>query len=233
AHEGDVQLPRAQGGELQRGGERAHLQPDVGEPLPELAHHGGEGVEHDRGREGHAHRSRLAARRPPRRLQRIVHRAEDPLALRQEHPSRVGEPHLAPAPVEERGADQPLQPLDLLRERGLGDPQPRRGAPEVQLLRHRDEVAETAELESRIDMFQISIQRARSIGHIIRGALSWVEPGHGRPALSLPRLSPRTMSTATLPDRDLQTDTFPINGTDYVEFYVGNAKQASHYYRTT
>ncbi len=27
-------------------------------------------------------------------------------------------------------------------------------------------------------------------------------------------------------------DTFPINGTDYIEFYVGNARQASHYYRT-
>jgi 4-hydroxyphenylpyruvate dioxygenase len=26
-------------------------------------------------------------------------------------------------------------------------------------------------------------------------------------------------------------DVFPINGTDYIEFYVGNAKQASHYYR--
>jgi 4-hydroxyphenylpyruvate dioxygenase len=26
-------------------------------------------------------------------------------------------------------------------------------------------------------------------------------------------------------------DTFPINGTDYIEFWVGNAKQASHYYR--
>jgi 4-hydroxyphenylpyruvate dioxygenase len=26
-------------------------------------------------------------------------------------------------------------------------------------------------------------------------------------------------------------DTFPINGTDFIEFYVGNAKQASHYYR--
>jgi 4-hydroxyphenylpyruvate dioxygenase len=26
-------------------------------------------------------------------------------------------------------------------------------------------------------------------------------------------------------------DTFPINGTDYIELYVGNAKQASHYYR--
>jgi 4-hydroxyphenylpyruvate dioxygenase len=27
-------------------------------------------------------------------------------------------------------------------------------------------------------------------------------------------------------------DTFPINGTDYIEFYVGNAKQAAYYYRT-
>jgi len=27
-------------------------------------------------------------------------------------------------------------------------------------------------------------------------------------------------------------DTFPINGTDYIEFYVGNAKQAAHYYMT-
>jgi 4-hydroxyphenylpyruvate dioxygenase len=26
-------------------------------------------------------------------------------------------------------------------------------------------------------------------------------------------------------------DTFPINGTDYIEFYVGNAKQAAYYYR--
>ncbi len=28
------------------------------------------------------------------------------------------------------------------------------------------------------------------------------------------------------------TDFLPINGTDYVEFYVGNARQASHFYRT-
>jgi 4-hydroxyphenylpyruvate dioxygenase len=28
------------------------------------------------------------------------------------------------------------------------------------------------------------------------------------------------------------TDTFPINGTDFIEFYVGNAKQAAHFYRT-
>ena len=40
------------------------------------------------------------------------------------------------------------------------------------------------------------------------------------------------MSTDTLAAPAITADTFPINGTDYVEFYVGNAKQASHYYRT-
>ncbi len=40
------------------------------------------------------------------------------------------------------------------------------------------------------------------------------------------------MGAATLPAPETNTDTFPINGTDYIEFYVGNAKQASHYYRS-
>lgn len=31
---------------------------------------------------------------------------------------------------------------------------------------------------------------------------------------------------------DSNTDFLPLNGTDYVEFYVGNAKQAAHYYQT-
>jgi 4-hydroxyphenylpyruvate dioxygenase len=37
--------------------------------------------------------------------------------------------------------------------------------------------------------------------------------------------------TSTLPAKPQTADTFPINGTDYIEFYVGNAKQASLYYR--
>ena len=41
------------------------------------------------------------------------------------------------------------------------------------------------------------------------------------------------MGTATLTAPDQVTDTFPINGTDFVEFYVGNAKQAAHFYRNT
>src|SRR5919106_3238900 len=40
------------------------------------------------------------------------------------------------------------------------------------------------------------------------------------------------MQTTALAATEVPTDTFPINGTDFVEFYVGNAKQASHYYRT-
>src|SRR5215213_4693203 len=40
------------------------------------------------------------------------------------------------------------------------------------------------------------------------------------------------MHTSTSPTQVETTDTFPINGTDFVEFYVGNAKQASQYYRS-
>ena len=40
------------------------------------------------------------------------------------------------------------------------------------------------------------------------------------------------MGTKTASDKkqDVQTDFLPLQGTDYVEFYVGNAKQAAHYY---
>jgi 4-hydroxyphenylpyruvate dioxygenase len=39
------------------------------------------------------------------------------------------------------------------------------------------------------------------------------------------------MQTDTLSAPAATTDTFPINGTDYIEFWVGNARQASLYYR--
>jgi 4-hydroxyphenylpyruvate dioxygenase len=39
------------------------------------------------------------------------------------------------------------------------------------------------------------------------------------------------MATSTAPAPETAHDAFPINGTDYVEFWVGNAKQAAHYYR--
>ncbi len=40
------------------------------------------------------------------------------------------------------------------------------------------------------------------------------------------------MATQTVPIGTEAHDVFPINGTDFVEFYVGNAKQAAHYYQS-
>lgn len=40
------------------------------------------------------------------------------------------------------------------------------------------------------------------------------------------------MQTLTKNKTNISKDTFPINGTDFIEFYVGNAKQAAHYYQT-
>jgi 4-hydroxyphenylpyruvate dioxygenase len=39
-----------------------------------------------------------------------------------------------------------------------------------------------------------------------------------------------TLSTSAIPARE--TDFLPLQGTDHIEFYVGNAKQAAHYYMT-
>ena len=40
------------------------------------------------------------------------------------------------------------------------------------------------------------------------------------------------MATQTLPVGSETHDTFPINGTDFIEFYVGNAKQSALYYQS-
>ena len=39
---------------------------------------------------------------------------------------------------------------------------------------------------------------------------------------------PQTLERPAAVERDF----LPLNGTDYVEFYVGNARQAAHYYRS-
>ena len=39
-------------------------------------------------------------------------------------------------------------------------------------------------------------------------------------------------TTIAAPKPSTETDFLPLQGTDYVEFYVGNAKQAAHFYKT-
>jgi 4-hydroxyphenylpyruvate dioxygenase len=41
-----------------------------------------------------------------------------------------------------------------------------------------------------------------------------------------------TTIAAPKPGSSAETDFLPLQGTDYVEFYVGNAKQAAHFYKT-
>ncbi|MEO6683383.1 MAG: 4-hydroxyphenylpyruvate dioxygenase [Ginsengibacter sp.] len=43
----------------------------------------------------------------------------------------------------------------------------------------------------------------------------------------------KTSSAMPHVNSDQETDFLPLLGTDYVEFYVGNAKQAAHFYKTT
>jgi len=40
-------------------------------------------------------------------------------------------------------------------------------------------------------------------------------------------------TTVTAPKKTpaAETDFLPLQGTDYIEFYVGNAKQAAHFYK--
>jgi len=40
------------------------------------------------------------------------------------------------------------------------------------------------------------------------------------------------MDTLSNPKQSVSEDTFPILGTDHIEFYVGNAKQAAYFYQT-
>ena len=40
------------------------------------------------------------------------------------------------------------------------------------------------------------------------------------------------METLTKPTTSTEKDFLPLNGTDHIEFYVGNAKQSSYFYRT-
>src|SRR5688572_16800572 len=70
---------------------------------------------------------------------------------------------------------------------------------------------------------EVSGHRASGIGHRASGI------GHRTSGIGYRSFI--RMATATLPTTDRVTDTFPINGTDYVEFWVGNARQASLYYR--
>ena len=88
-----------------------------------------------------------AGRRALGVLGRPVGVRQRPPRSREERATGVGEPHLAGRAVEELDAEVALELADRSAERRLGHVQALRGAAEVQLLRHGDEVAQMAQLD--------------------------------------------------------------------------------------
>jgi len=79
--------------------------------------------------------------------ERRVHRLERDARLVEQLAPRVGQLDPVREPDEQRLADLPLELLDLTRERGLGDVEPRGRAADAALFRDRDERAEVSEVD--------------------------------------------------------------------------------------
>ncbi|GGX75589.1 hypothetical protein GCM10010510_20300 [Streptomyces anandii JCM 4720] len=112
-----------------------------------------EGTQHV-GQQAGAHARRGAQPHPaPPQLHQLLHLVpsgvrvgEDAPGQRQQRLARGGERDVAPGPQEQIRAQFPLQRLDLLRQRRLGDMDHVRGPGEVPRLGHRHEVLELLEL---------------------------------------------------------------------------------------
>ncbi|MDT7648582.1 MAG: hypothetical protein QOC75_5582 [Pseudonocardiales bacterium] len=144
AHEGRLQLAAAH-----------PVQPDLGPGVlqldGELGHQVGECPEYLvqpvtqplAGTHSDGHRGQLGHRRAG-----PLRRTEGGSGLGQEPFAGGGQPDVAGRAVEQLDAELALQPADLLADRGLNDGQPLGGPPEVQLLGHRDEVAQLPQLHA-------------------------------------------------------------------------------------
>ena len=80
-----------------------------------------------------------------RGLQGPVGVGQHPVGVLLEDGTGVGEPHLPGGPLEQSHAHVPFELPDMLAHRGLGDAQPARRPPEVQLLGDGDERAQVAQ----------------------------------------------------------------------------------------
>jgi len=88
-----------------------------------------------------AHRSALRAG-PLQPLLGVVDKRQNPAPVVQQRTSGFAQPHAAPVPHEQVGPQFPFQRDDLLGQSRSGDVHPLGGAPEVQLLGDRDEIAQ-------------------------------------------------------------------------------------------
>ena len=165
AHEADLDAAVAQRLGLRALQQRVEADLDGREPGVPDPQHARQDVQVGRRREADVELPDLAAAGALRR----AHRA---LGLREYLPHLVGERlprgRDLDAPLramEERESQLLLELADLLAERRLRDAEAAGGAPEVQLLRHGEEVAQVAELHAaRIHTPHVSVAPRQSIG---------------------------------------------------------------------
>ena len=120
-----------------------HLDRDLGMEPGELAHgRGDDQAGHEPDREHPL--ARADVRDPP--PGRVGGRQQRPAVLEQRLPGR-GEPGRPLVPLEQLHLQLLLERADLPRQHRLGDMQRLRGAPEVQLLGHRHEIAHLAQIQ--------------------------------------------------------------------------------------
>ncbi|GEM_PF-3359578 len=124
----------------------------------------GKGGKQHRRRRSDAQAAGLAAGGPAGRVDGALDARQNPPRFLHQNRAGVGQPGLAAA-FEDPAAKLPLELLDLLRQRRLGDPDALGGAPEMQFFRHRKEITKLAQVRS-IHMRIVSILRSEHIGHI-------------------------------------------------------------------
>ena len=126
---------------------QCHIRPSRAEPHEDA----GDGRAEGSGfREAQAQAAKLTPRRTPRSDNRGLDMSEDRLHLLEKQAARFRQRD-APAGTAEQGrADLSLERFDLLAQRRLGDAKATGGPGEVQLLRHRPEIAEVTQFHSYV-----------------------------------------------------------------------------------
>ena len=120
----------------------------------------------------------FALRGTARAAQRVVGQSQDRARIRQQALACLGQCHAMGQPVEQSRTDFRLELPDLLAERRLADPEPDRGAREMQLLGDSQEIAEVAQLH----ILYVSSSADLYIGRMIRETRHSDESRDDRPA---------------------------------------------------
>jgi hypothetical protein len=139
-----LQLPGAEPSHLLEGGKMGHLALAARIALLQAAKEALDAGDREIGETAQPKRAHAAG--PARLGDRAVEAPQQLTSLLGEDPSGLGHRHHPRGSLEQLHAQLPLEPAYRLGERRLGDVQAPGGAPEVQLLDHRKEVAEVPKL---------------------------------------------------------------------------------------